>query len=67
MRDNTERPITIGEGTNTLVGASPDALRKAVAEMRVTGGKSGRIPELWDGEAAERIVRETVDFVLRVA
>ncbi|ARJ66561.1 UDP-N-acetylglucosamine 2-epimerase [Magnetospirillum sp. ME-1] len=56
IRDNTERPVTIDEGTNTLVGSDPAALRAAVAEIEATGGKRGRIPEFWDGRAAERIV-----------
>ncbi len=55
VRDNTERPITIEEGTNTLVGSSPRALREAAAEVLANGGKRGRVPEFWDGKAAERI------------
>jgi len=56
LRNNTERPITITEGTNTLAGTDPEKILKAVSEILVNGGKSGRIPELWDGRAAERIV-----------
>lgn len=56
VRENTERPITIEQGTNTLVGASPDALVAAVVDILENGGKKGRIPALWDGKAAERIV-----------
>ncbi len=63
VRDNTERPITISEGTNTLVGSSPDALLAAVGEINCSGGKRGRVPELWDGEAAGRIVRHVLDFL----
>lgn len=55
LRKNTERPITIDEGTNTLVGPEPDAIRHAFAEVMTNGGKSGRIPEYWDGRAAARI------------
>ena len=55
MRENTERPITIEQGTNTLVGSEPDAIRSAVQEIFTTGGKAGRVPELWDGHAAQRI------------
>ncbi len=57
MRENTERPITITAGTNTLVGVDPAHI---VAEVRsILDGKNvvGHIPELWDGHAAERIVR----------
>lgn len=55
LRENTERPITIDEGTNTLVGPNPDAIRVAFEEVMTSGGKSGRIPEYWDGRAAMRI------------
>lgn len=55
MRDNTERPVTIKEGTNTLVGRNRDAVITSVDGILSTGGKRGRVPELWDGRAAERI------------
>ena len=55
LRDNTERPITLIEGTNTLVGADPAAIRAAFNEVMTHGGKAGRIPEYWDGRAAMRI------------
>jgi UDP-N-acetylglucosamine 2-epimerase (non-hydrolysing) len=54
IRDNTERPVTLDEGTNTLVGAS--AILREAEHIIQTGGKQGRCPELWDGCAAERIV-----------
>jgi UDP-N-acetylglucosamine 2-epimerase (non-hydrolysing) len=63
VRDNTERPITVSEGTNTLVGSSPRALLTAVGEINGSGGKRGRVPELWDGKAAARIVRHVLGFV----
>lgn len=55
LRDNTERPITLVEGTNTLVGPDPVAIRAAFHELMTQGGKAGRIPEYWDGRAAMRI------------
>jgi len=55
LRDSTERPITISHGTNTLVGTDADAIRRAFAEVMDNGGKAGRIPDLWDGQAATRI------------
>jgi len=55
LRESTERPVTIDEGTNTLVGPDPDRLRREVAELLRTGGKRGDKPELWDGKASERI------------
>ena len=57
-RENTERPITIEQGTNTLVGRDPQAILRAVDEILAGGGKRGRVPELWDGHAAERIVAD---------
>lgn len=55
MRANTERPITIEHGTNTLVGTDRTRLLDAVDDVLRTGGKRGRAPELWDGKAADRI------------
>ncbi len=55
LRENTERPITLAEGTNTLVGTDPDKIYRAWQDIRQSGGKQGRVPELWDGRAAERI------------
>ena len=65
VRDNTERPITIAEGTNTLVGSSPAALRRVAREALGSGGKRGRIPDLWDGNAALRIAIHIEDFLKR--
>jgi UDP-N-acetylglucosamine 2-epimerase (non-hydrolysing) len=55
MRDNTERPITVEQGTNTLVGRNRARTLECVDEVLKTGGKRGRTPELWDGRAGERI------------
>jgi UDP-N-acetylglucosamine 2-epimerase (non-hydrolysing) len=57
MRDNTERPETISEGTNLLVGRDPNRIVEEVFRVLAGNGKVGRIPELWDGSAAERIVQ----------
>jgi UDP-N-acetylglucosamine 2-epimerase (non-hydrolysing) len=55
IRANTERPITVDVGTNTLVGMDRDRIVSA-AEQALSGGSGdARIPELWDGRAAERI------------
>ncbi len=58
IRENTERPVTILEGTNRLAGTDPERVLEAFAEEleRPHAGRA-RIPELWDGRAAERIVR----------
>lgn len=55
LRENTERPITISEGTNTLVGSNRELLLRNLDEIFSSGGKRGRAPEFWDGHAAERI------------
>jgi UDP-N-acetylglucosamine 2-epimerase (non-hydrolysing) len=60
LRESTERPITVTDGTNTIVGTDPDRIWACFADVLATGGKRGRIPELWDGHAAERIADETV-------
>lgn len=63
VRENTERPITIEQGTNVLVGASPSALVAAVGDVLANGGKKGRVPHLWDGRAAERIADRIAAFL----
>ena len=55
LRENTERPITVEQGTNTIVGTDPAKIKDCFDEVMASGGKSGRVPELWDGQAAERI------------
>ena len=56
LRENTERPITITEGTNTLVGSDREKILKESFRILNGNGKKGKIPKLWDGKAAERIV-----------
>ena len=56
LRENTERPITVDEGTNTITGTDPDLIWSVFRDVMENGGKRGRVPELWDGRAAERIV-----------
>jgi UDP-N-acetylglucosamine 2-epimerase (non-hydrolysing) len=58
LRENTERPITVSQGTNTIVGTNREAILQCAQDILTTGGKSGRVPELWDGQAAERIIAE---------
>jgi UDP-N-acetylglucosamine 2-epimerase (non-hydrolysing) len=58
MRENTERPITVDEGTNIVVGRDLPRIVACVDEILRTGGKRGRVPELWDGHAAERIAAD---------
>jgi UDP-N-acetylglucosamine 2-epimerase (non-hydrolysing) len=55
LRDNTERPVTIELGTNTLLGLDPARIDEAPALIEQTRARPARIPPLWDGRAAERI------------
>ncbi len=57
IRPNTERPVTITEGTNTLVGLKAHAIIKEAHRILSGKGKRGRIPKLWDGGTAKRIVQ----------
>lgn len=61
MRENTERPVTVEVGTNQLVGTDPARVLPAAREVLAGKARRGRIPELWDGRAAERIA----DILLR--
>lgn len=56
LRDNTERPETITEGTNELIGTNPKAIAPAMQTLFSGNWKKGKIPALWDGKTAERIV-----------
>ena len=55
IRENTERPITIEIGTNTLAGNRKEDILRCFQDI-MQNGKKGSIPPLWDGKAAERIV-----------
>jgi UDP-N-acetylglucosamine 2-epimerase (non-hydrolysing) len=57
IRHNTERPVTITEGTNTLVGTSHAKIVGEARKILQGEGKQGRVPKFWDGRAAERIVQ----------
>jgi UDP-N-acetylglucosamine 2-epimerase (non-hydrolysing) len=56
LRENTERPITIHQGTNRLVGLDPERIIAAGLQTLAGGRSQPRRPELWDGQAARRIV-----------
>ena len=56
LRENTERPITIMQGTNRLTGSTPDAVLAAYHDVLNGPPQAGSVPDLWDGRAAERIV-----------
>jgi UDP-N-acetylglucosamine 2-epimerase (non-hydrolysing) len=55
LRTNTERPVTVTQGTNRIVGTDPVTIRAEVEKILAGGGRDGRVPDLWDGLAAHRI------------
>jgi UDP-N-acetylglucosamine 2-epimerase (non-hydrolysing) len=65
LRENTERPVTISQGTNLLVGTDPGKIVSAARDILAGNTKTGRIPPLWDGKAAERIVQILLQLVQR--
>lgn len=56
LRETTERPITVAEGTNTVVGLDTGLLQHEIDRILKGEGKAGRVPDRWDGRAAQRIV-----------
>lgn len=61
VRNNTERPITVEVGTNQLVGTELSKVQEAAFKILSGQPKNGKIPELWDGKTAERIVEVLVN------
>ncbi|MBN2144941.1 MAG: UDP-N-acetylglucosamine 2-epimerase (non-hydrolyzing) [Candidatus Aureabacteria bacterium] len=62
MRENTERPVTIKEGTNILVGRDPSKIIRAFGGILKGKNKRGKTPGFWDGQAARRIVKIMAGF-----
>lgn len=60
LRENTERPETCTIGTNVLVGSDFEKLKAAFSTLLSNNWKQGGIPELWDGNAAERIIQHLI-------
>src|SRR5207245_1526889 len=56
LRNNTERPVTVEQGTNELVGLDPERIIRAGLRLLAEPRPATRVPELWDGKAAARIV-----------
>ncbi len=63
LRENTERPITVDEGTNIIVGTDDKAIREESQKILDGKGKEGRTPDLWDGKTGERIVDAVMAFL----
>ncbi len=67
LRENTERPITVADGTSTLVGNDPDKIREAYQQIVAGTYKAGQTIPLWDGQTADRIAEELVQFAAQHA
>lgn len=65
LRENTERPITLEEGTNTLAGTDPAAIERAALAALEARTRAARRPALWDGLAAQRIVAQLEALLAR--
>ena len=63
IRENTERPVTITQGTNQLVGTNPEKIVQLGQEALQGNGKAGQIPKFWDGKTAARIVDVLVQTI----
>ncbi len=57
LRDNTERPETVNEGTNELIGTDPKSIAPSFNKLTSGQWKIGKTPELWDGKTSKRIVK----------
>lgn len=62
LRNSTERPETVTMGTNELLGTNPNAIAPALALLFKDSWKTGNIPPLWDGNAAERIIAKLLEI-----
>jgi UDP-N-acetylglucosamine 2-epimerase (non-hydrolysing) len=63
LRENTERPVTVTEGSNAIAGRDPAVILALCRDILRFGGKAGRIPQYWDGHAAERIATVTAAWL----
>lgn len=64
LRNSTERPETVSQGTNELIGTDPDKLKPALARLFAGEWKQGSIPEKWDGHTGERIVAKLEELLM---
>lgn len=64
LRDNTERPETVTEGTNMLAGTDPAKITEYLEQLLTNNWKKGKIPALWDGLTSERIVNHLLELNL---
>jgi UDP-N-acetylglucosamine 2-epimerase (non-hydrolysing) len=62
LRENTERPVTVTEGTNIVVGTGRNKIVKKTLEILNKHTLEGQTPEFWDGKASKRIVKLIIDY-----
>ncbi|HTS18622.1 MAG TPA: UDP-N-acetylglucosamine 2-epimerase (non-hydrolyzing) [Verrucomicrobiae bacterium] len=65
LRENTDRPVTVTEGTSTLVGMDRDKIVAEATKVLDGKGKKGRVPKYWDGKAASRIIQCLLELPIR--
>lgn len=63
FRENTERPVTVTIGTNTIVGTDKNKILKEINKILTGKGKQGKVPKYWDGKTAERIVKIIINLI----
>ena len=63
MRNNTERPVTVEQGTNLLVSTDKSKIIKACEKLAKRNAKKSSVPKLWDGKAAQRIVKVLLEKI----
>ena len=63
LRDNTERPVTVSEGSNAIAGRDPSVILALCRDILRYGGKAGSIPQYWDGHAAQRVAQATTNWL----
>ena len=63
IRDNTERPETITQGTNELIGTNPKKFKPYFDKLLNNNWKNGKVPPLWDGKTAKRIINKILDII----
>ena len=63
LRDTTERPETVYDGTNELVGTDPRSIKPILDKLFSNNWKTGRVPELWDGKTSDRLINIIEDII----
>jgi UDP-N-acetylglucosamine 2-epimerase (non-hydrolysing) len=61
LRPNTERPVTVDLGTNTLIGSDMSMMLREARRILAGQGKKGQVPPLWDGQASDRIAKVVLE------